>query len=58
MGDTAGTMRRLTRLVSPAVESLGEIDTWGAQTAAAGVVRRGGAVETHGRAGRSSAGRP
>ncbi len=41
-------MRRLTRLVSPAVESLGEIDTWGARTAAAGVVRRGGVVATHG----------
>jgi CubicO group peptidase (beta-lactamase class C family) len=41
-------MRRLTRLVSPAVDSLGEINTWGARTAAAGVVRRDGAVETHG----------
>jgi len=41
-------MRRLTGLVSPAVDSLFEIDAWGARTAAAGVVRRGGAVETHG----------
>ena len=41
-------MRRLTGLVSPAVDSLCEIDAWGARTAAAGVVRRGGAVETHG----------
>ena len=41
-------MRRLTGLVSPAVDSLCEIDDWGARTAAAGVVRRGGAVETHG----------
>ena len=41
-------MRRLTGLVSPAVDSLCEIDAWGARTAAAGVVQRGGAVETHG----------
>jgi CubicO group peptidase (beta-lactamase class C family) len=48
MGETAGTMRRLTGLVSPAVDSLCEIDAWGARIATAGVVRRGGAVETHG----------
>ena len=41
-------MVRLTGLVSPAVESLCEIDGWGARTAAAGVVGPDGAVETHG----------
>ena len=41
-------MLRLTRLVSPAVESLCEIDGWGARTAAAGVVRPGGGEATHG----------
>ena len=44
-------MVRLTGLVSPAVESLCEIDGWGARTAAAGVVRPDGAVETHGSRG-------
>jgi CubicO group peptidase (beta-lactamase class C family) len=41
-------MVRLTGLVSPAVESLCEIDGWGARTAAAGVVRACGAVDAHG----------
>ena len=41
-------MLRLTGLVSPAVDSLCEIDGWGARTAAAGVVRAGGEPETHG----------
>jgi CubicO group peptidase (beta-lactamase class C family) len=41
-------MLRLTRLVSPAVDSLCEIDAWGARAAAAGVVRGGREPETHG----------
>jgi CubicO group peptidase (beta-lactamase class C family) len=41
-------MLRLTGLVSPAVDSLCEIDGWGARTAAAGVVRAGSEPETHG----------
>jgi len=36
------------RLVSPAVEALRAVDDWGARTAAAGVLRAGGAVATHG----------
>jgi len=35
-------------LVSPPVEALGQIDSWGADTAAAGVVRDGEVVDTHG----------
>ena len=42
-------MRRSSMdLVSPPVEALGQIDSWGAATAAAGVVRSGDVVDTHG----------
>jgi CubicO group peptidase (beta-lactamase class C family) len=41
-------MLRLTVLVLPAVESLREIDRWGASAAAAGVTRAGAAIGVHG----------
>ena len=40
--------RRSTTLVSPAVETLRQIDEWGAAHAAAAVVRREGVVSRHG----------
>ena len=40
--------RRSTRLVSPAVDALRQIDEWGAAHAAAAVVRQDGVVEAHG----------
>src|SRR6476661_6582820 len=40
--------RRSTELVSRAVDALRQIDGWGAATAAAGVVRDGEVVATHG----------
>jgi len=47
-GDTAGTERRVTGLVSPAVDALRQIDGWGANVAAAGVLRDGEVVGAHG----------
>jgi CubicO group peptidase (beta-lactamase class C family) len=41
-------VRRSIDLVSPPVEALGQIDSWGASTAAAGVVRDGDVVDTRG----------
>ena len=41
-------VRRSIDLVSRPVEALGQIDSWGASTAAAGVVRDGDVVGTHG----------
>jgi CubicO group peptidase (beta-lactamase class C family) len=40
--------RRCTRLVSPPVNALRQIDEWGAEHAAAGVVSPNGVVATHG----------
>jgi CubicO group peptidase (beta-lactamase class C family) len=40
--------RRSTRLVSPGVDALSTIETWGARTAAAGIVRAEGVVATSG----------
>jgi CubicO group peptidase (beta-lactamase class C family) len=40
--------RRSTRLVSPAVDALRQIEDWGARTAVAGVARAGGEVAVHG----------
>src|SRR5205085_6379617 len=42
------TTLRFTHLVSPAVDSLREIDSWGARTAAAGVVRADGELGVYG----------
>jgi len=41
-------VRRSIDLVSPPVDALREIDSWGAPTAAAGVVRHGEVAATHG----------
>jgi CubicO group peptidase (beta-lactamase class C family) len=41
-------VRRSMDLVSPPVDALGQIDSWDASTAAAGVVRDGDVVGTHG----------
>src|SRR5688572_9525309 len=43
--------RRSTKLVSPAVEALRQIEDWGAAHAAAAVVRPGGTVASHGPSG-------
>src|SRR5687767_190463 len=40
--------RRSTKLVSPAVDALRQIDDWGAAHAAAAVVRPGGMLASHG----------
>lgn len=40
--------RRSTKLVSPALDALRQIDAWGAEHAAAAVVRLDGVVATHG----------
>src|SRR5438067_2386200 len=40
--------RRSTRLVSPAVEALRQIDDWAARTAVAGIVRADGSADVHG----------
>ena len=47
-GETAGTTRRSTFLVSPGVDALRAIDGWNAGSAAAGVTRADGVVATHG----------
>jgi CubicO group peptidase (beta-lactamase class C family) len=47
-GDSAGTTRRSICLVSRAVDALAQVDTWPAQTVAAGIVRGGREVAVHG----------
>src|SRR5213594_2707054 len=48
MGDSAGTSRRSIDLVSPAVESLGQVEAWPAETVAVGALRDGEILGTHG----------
>src|SRR6266516_2943288 len=48
MGDSAGTRRRSTVLVSPAVEVLAQVEQWPPETVAVGVLMDGKVVGTHG----------
>src|SRR5439155_610904 len=48
MGDSAGTRRRSTVLVSPAVEGLAQVEQWPPETVAVGVLMDGKVVGTHG----------
>jgi CubicO group peptidase (beta-lactamase class C family) len=48
MGDSAGTRRRSTHLVSRAVDVLRQVDEWPAETVAVGVLREGEVLATHG----------
>jgi CubicO group peptidase (beta-lactamase class C family) len=48
MGDSAGTTRRSTSLVSPAVEVLRQVEDWPAETVAVGLLRDGEILATHG----------
>src|ERR1051325_5919173 len=48
MGDSAGTRRRSTVLVSRDVEVLREVEEWPPETVAVGVLRDGSVVGSHG----------
>ena len=55
-GECPGMRRRSTRLVSPAVEALRQIESWPAEHGAAGVATAQGVVAGHGDAEHGSAG--
>src|SRR6266542_3937636 len=48
MGDSAGTRRRSTVLVSRAVDVLAQVEAWPAETVSVGVLRDGEVAGTHG----------